>query len=357
MMWRQVSALRALAILFAALTVAMPARVQQLPPTQPPPAVDPRRGPRLEYRQGPTECLPEAEFRKEVAIAARSHLDHLDPTSPDVVRVWFERIPGGFRGFVEYTDATGEKDPPDVKTSYNCEILGRWVAGSVSETIPRAPEPTCPPCPEVTCPACPACVTPRPPAPCPAPPKPPPPWRMDLSVGVYTYAAMTAYFSANVGPAVAVGGDVRGEVFGMSAELRFAIPSVAYAREPVPGAIQNRPVEFDLGRVSGLLVPCARYKYFVGCGVAELNAILMQSRVQFLMLASFAFGPRLGFEVPFAERFAAFGFAEVLLAPSPPYIDFILPDPNDPEDPPANSRWNQPVASAFFGAGVSMRFR
>jgi hypothetical protein len=180
---------------------------------------------------------------------------------------------------------------------------------------------------------------------------------MDLSVGVYTYAAMTAYFSANVGPAVAVGADVRGEVFGVSAELRFAIPSVAYAREPVPGATSTRPAEFDLSQVSALLVPCARYKYFVGCGVAQFGWVIPTSVNYQQALGSYSFGPRLGFEVPFAERFAAFGFAEVLFAPEPVGVAFVLPVPGMPDIPPNNTQWEQSVASAFFGAGVSMRFR
>jgi hypothetical protein len=180
---------------------------------------------------------------------------------------------------------------------------------------------------------------------------------MDLSVGISSYAAMTAFFSANVGPAVGIGAEVRGEVFGVKAEFRVALPSRAYARDPIPGSKSSFPQEFDLTQISALLVPCARYKYFLGCAVGQFGSIVWKSPVDFLSALSYSFGPRLGVEVPFAERFAVFGFGEVLFAPEPVRIDFILPDPNKPTLPPANTEWKQPVASGFFGAGLSIRFR
>lgn len=347
--------LRCVLVSFALLSAAMPARAQQLPPVQSAPDDDPRRGPRLEYTRGPAECLPEDQFRSEVAIAAHDGIDHLHAGSPDVVRVWFEKIRGGFRGTVEYTDKTGAKDPPQIHTSDHCHLLARWVASTVGETIPRPPAPTCPPCPAPACPACRVCGTSQPPPPCPVLPNPPP-WRMDLSVGLSTYVAMSTFFSSNVGPVVAVAGEVRGEVVGVAAEFRIVLPSRTYALEPVPGTTSSYPQEFDLSQLSALLVPCARYKYFVGCAVAQFGSILTQNR-RLATLLSYSFGPRLGFEVPFAERFAAFGFGEVLFAPDPAGIDFIYPDPENPGVPPANTGWTQSVASGFFGVGVSVKFR
>lgn len=180
---------------------------------------------------------------------------------------------------------------------------------------------------------------------------------MDLSVGLHTYLMMTAFLSADVGPAVGLGGEVRGEVFGVSAEFRAVLPSRAYAREPVPGATSSFPVEFDLSQLSALFLPCARYKYFVGCGAVQIGMFVMQSSASLETQASVSFGPRLGFEVPFAERFAAFGFGEVLFTPSPAVFNFILPPPNNPEQPVANTRWKQSVASGFLGAGLSIKFR
>lgn len=352
--------LRVLVLFLAVLATAAPVRAQPSPPAQPDPADDdPRRGPRLEYKRGPAQCLPEEEFRSEVAIATRDGIDHLHASSPDVVRVWFEKIPGGYRGTVEYTDATGAKDPPQVHTSDHCRLLARWVASTVSETIPRPPAPTCPPAhlppaPVPPCSPCPACATPRPVS-FPTPPQPP--WRMDLSVGLSAYVMMTAFLTADVGPAVGIAGSVGGEVFSLNAEFRVVLPSRAYALEPVPGATSSRPAEFDLSQLSALLVPCGRYKYFVGCGVVQFGSLLMQSSVHLETQLSYSFGPRLGFEVPFAERFAVFGFGEVLFAPNPGGIEFTEPVPGEPDIPPNNTYWDQSVASAYFGAGLSVKFR
>ena len=335
----------------ATLATAATARAQL------PSAVDdPRKGPRLEYRQGPRECLTEDAFRSEVAIAAHDGEDHLYDSSPDVVRVWFEKIRGGYRGTIEYTDATGAKDVPEVQTSYNCEILARWVASSVSDKIPREPAPSCPVCPAPSCPSCPRCGTSQPSAPRPVP-LANPPWRMDLSVGLSTYVMMSAFLSADVAPAIGIGAEVRGDIFGVSAELRFVVPSRAYARESVPGTTSHFPVEFDLSELGLLIVPCGRYKYFVGCGVAQLGGLIMQTPVTLETNVFYSFGPRVGFEVPFAERFAVFGFAEVLFSPSPAGIKFTEPNPDKPDSPLANTQWAQPTASGFFGAGVSVKFR
>lgn len=359
-------------VLFAVLLVAPRARAQQPPPgpagapatnlpaAEPADEEDPRRGPRLEYVRGPAACLSEAQFRDEVAIAAHDGVDHLDDSSPDVVRVWFEKIRGGYRGTVVYTDANGVKDTPQVHTGDHCHIVARWVASTVSDRIPRPPPTVCPAPPEPTCPAClscPVCGTPRPPAPCPLPPQPPS-WRMDLSVNLSTYVAMTAFFSDNVGPAVAVAGEVRGSIFSVRAEFRVALPSPTVARERVPGTSSPGPDQpFDLSQFTGLLVPCAHYKFFVGCGVAQLGGIAFHTPVYLNSVFSTAFGPRLGFEVPFAERFAVFGFGEALFTPAPAFVRFVFPPPGEPDTPPANRQWRQPVASAFFGAGLSVQFK
>jgi hypothetical protein len=180
---------------------------------------------------------------------------------------------------------------------------------------------------------------------------------MDLSVSLSTYVMMTAFLSADVGPAVGVAGDVRGEIFGVSAELRVALPSRTYAREPIAGATSTRPADFDLTQITALLVPCARYKWFVGCGVVQFGWFIMNSVTDTEDSATFGFGPRLGFEVPFAERFAFFGFGEVLFAPQPRVYRFVLPIPDHPEVTPNNTKWTQSVASAFLGAGLSIKFR
>lgn len=351
----------AVALVVAALAVASPASAQEVPAALAAPPDDPRKGPRLEYSRGPAQCLDERGFRSEVAIPLDG-VDHLAADSPDVARVWFEAIPDGYKGTLVYTDAQGNAHPPVVRTYSNCETLGRWLGWAVSRLVPREPDPpaatpcsACPvqPCPRSSCPACPVCGTSRPvtlllPR--------SPSWRMDLTVGLSTYVMMTSFLSADVGPAVGVAGSVGGEIFSVNTELRFVLPSRAYARERIPGATSSYPQEFDLSQLTALLVPCGRWKYLVACGVAQLGALILQSPNHLGSQISYGFGPRLGFEVPFAERFSAFGFAEVLFAPSPAAVGFTLPDPEHPDEPPANTQWQQSVASGFFGAGVSVKF-
>lgn len=167
---------------------------------------------------------------------------------------------------------------------------------------------------------------------------------------------MSAFLSADVAPGFGIRGEASGEIFSVGAEFRAVLPSRAYAREPIPGVTSSYPVEFDLSQVSALVTPCVRYKYFVGCGVAQLGFLFAQSTVNQNALPLYNFGPRVGFNIPFAERFSAFGFGEVLFSPSPAELDFTIPIPGT-AGPPGNTMWLTPVAVAYFGAGLSLQFK
>lgn len=181
---------------------------------------------------------------------------------------------------------------------------------------------------------------------------------MDLSVGVSTYVLMSAFLSADVAPGFGIRGEAGGEFFTIGAEFRGVLPSRTFARDPTPGtAAPYRTAEFDLSQLSALIVPCGRYKYFVGCGVAQFGWFITQSNVQQSVLASYSFGPRIGFDIPLGDRFSLFGFGEVLFAPSPAGIDFTGDVPGEPNTPPNNTSWTQSVASGFFGAGASIKFK
>ena len=99
------------------------------------------------------------------------------------------------------------------------------------------------------------------------------------------------------------------------------------------------------------------YKYFVGCGVAQIGTFTWQSNIAFGLGASFGLGPRVGFEIPFTERFAVFGFGEVLFSPARAVLKFNVPDPTHPEAPVANTQWTQPLASGFFAVGLAVKFK
>src|SRR5689334_8662428 len=94
---------RSIVLAGALVPFVRPASAQEVAPSVPVYADPHRKAPRLAYTRGPAECLSEEDFRREVAIALDGG-DHFDPTAPDVLRVRFEKVQGGYRGIIEYTD-------------------------------------------------------------------------------------------------------------------------------------------------------------------------------------------------------------------------------------------------------------
>jgi hypothetical protein len=150
-----------------------------------------------------------------------------------------------------------------------------------------------------------------------------------------------------VGPGFGIGADVRGEVFSVGVELRGVLPGIIWGEGPVDPARPFSRAHTDLSQWTGLVVPCARYKYFVGCGVVQGGLNVTNSGVGGGIRPAFNLGPRVGFEVPFAERFAVFGFGEALFALLPSGLD----------DVPHNVEWTQSPVSGFFAAGLSVNFK
>lgn len=346
---------RTAALLSAALACVCPARGQEVPSG----GVDARpKAPRLSYKQGPAQCLPEDLFRAEVAIALDGG-DYFDDTAPDVVRVWFEKIPGGYRGTVEYTDAKGNKDPWIVKAGPLCETLGRWVGGAASDYIPphlwrKAPAEPAP---------CPVCVPSKPAAWVPPVlppqrldhPSPRRPEDMDVTIGLSGLALMTAGFTADAGPGFGIQGDVRGEVFSLGLELRGVLPARTVASNVIPGTVRGTDaLEFEISQWTALLMPCARWTILVGCGVAQGGILMWKTPYQEGTLPVLSFGPRVGLDIPLG-MFGVFGFAEALFAAQQNGIDFGKPATEG--FGPANVEWTQSIVSGFFGVGASVRFQ
>ncbi len=273
---------RAVALLLAAAVFLAASKGRAQDPASGP-AV-PRKAPRLEYRRGPAECLPEIEFRREVAIAGDG-VDRFDATGDDVLRVRFERTAKGYRGTIDFTAADGPGRKSKVQEHANCEILGRWVGTAAAFYFPPRPEPVAPP-------------KPADPAPSKGPAEwvPPllPPQRfepsspqslpsssfwdavksMDLTIGLSAYALMTVGLTANVGPGFGIGADARGEVFSFGLELRGVLPGTIYAAAPLDPSKSHATVSSDLSQLTALLVPCLRYSYLLGCGVAQGGVFL-----------------------------------------------------------------------------------
>ena len=240
----------ACSLLVLALVLASTTRAQDAAPV----TSAPHKAPRLEYHRGPGECLPEVEFRREVAIAGDG-VDRFDADGEDVVRVRFERTAHGYRGTIEFITTSTEKRPGKVIEHANCEVLGRWVGVAAYYYLPeREPEPVPAPQPSATN------AREVPPAFVP-PPLPPQRFehqsrpffsfwellqRMDLTIGLSAYALMTAGLTANVGPGFGLGADVRGEVFSIGVEFRGVLPGITYAANPLDASKPSTRGRFDL---------------------------------------------------------------------------------------------------------------
>lgn len=362
--------------LLCALAVAwtMPSASAQpalVPHAAAPAGVDPRRGPRLLYHRGPLRCLSEASFRDEVAILLDG-TDHFSTSSPDTIAVRFEMVPDGFRATLTYTDAQGRASAPVIRHYWNCEGLARWIASAATDYVPPPPKPPAPPLPDV--PACevrPACGSPRLhpwPARVPLPSVPPgletyevvaPPLslldrlkQMDVTIALSGLALLGIGVTENVNGGFNLGADVRGQILSLGIEFRGMPPSRVYARERIDPTAIYSVSHGDVSEWTGLLVPCARYKWFVGCAVAQGGVLLWQGATQ-AAAPVLNFGPRIGVEIPIGDRFGICGFGEALFRAVRPHVDLIFSDV--PDLPPANVRWSSSPAVGIFSVGVIVK--
>lgn len=279
---------------------------------------DEPRGPRLEYA-APPGCPSEETFRHEVALLTQG-VDHFRATAADVVRVTFAKVPGGYRGTVEYTPATGAAWPAKHETGPVCPLLAQLVGLVASLRIPDLPPKGAPvPVPlgaaheardPIRSKGAAAWVPPlmvRERLQASNPPPSPPQEDMDVAIGLSGFVLMSAGYTANVSPGFQLGAEVRSfheqsDVFRLGLELRGILPGKVYAREPIDPKLATYPAEFDISQFSALLVPCVRWRYLLGCGVAELGAVMFQDDVRFDTALLIRFGPRLGLEIPFREH-------------------------------------------------------
>ena len=341
-----------------------------LSPAEPPPAHDaptdtqPRKpwGPRLSFRTV-LGCPGEEPFRNKVAIFFRGS-DPFDEDAPDTVRVSFAKGRVGYRGVVQYVPAKGDPWPEEVFTGRTCEEVFGAVALGTSLRVPDPPKASPPDpvsSPPSPTPPDPVPSQPPPVAPAPTPPPPPPPLpkptpSMDLAVSLSAAVLMSAGFTADVAPGLQVSAGVRREWFSMDLEVRGFFPSRVYLRQPVDFTKPTYPGEADVSQVTGLLVPCIHFAtYFTGCGVVQAGVMLGAVPSATVLRETFGFGPRFGFEYPFAETFAAFAFGEALFPPVIGGYDMVSPGSNG--EPAPNVVWHQSVISGFFGAGLSARFK
>jgi hypothetical protein len=178
---------------------------------------------------------------------------------------------------------------------------------------------------------------------------------MDLAITASAAFLMTAGLTANVGPALQIGGGLRYDWLSLDLELRSVFPSLAHAREAVDPSKATVPTAFDLSQLSAELVPCLRFAtYFAGCGVVGTYTFIKQD-YSTVFAPGWLVGPRFGAEVPIGERFALFAFAEALFYPQPDAQRYVLPSAPGKADE-NNVLWRSSPVSGYFGAGVLVKF-
>jgi hypothetical protein len=241
-----------------------------------------------------------------------------------------------------------------------CEELVWALAFWMREAIEPAPAPPCPACPR--CEACPA------PKPCPVPePVKEEPCdaacvekkvdelcrkygrcpNMGPTLTIMGGGLITAGWAAVVGPGAWLGGEVKWEKFSIGIEARGTFPTEAQR-------YYKSPPTSDLFSFSGLIVPCARWKWLLGCGLVEVGQWTFtvpnspQGNNSDLLLS---IGLRGGVDVPLAAGFSIRGFADFAFHP---YINGVnVDDLSAPGFPKPVRSWDESWVSGFFGLGVA----
>lgn len=163
---------------------------------------------------------------------------------------------------------------------------------------------------------------------------------MDVHAVVMAGGLLSANLTADPGGGFFLAGEARGKILSGGLEVRVLFPSRAV--EDVIG------YTFEISSFTAALVPCARYRYFVGCVVFDVGMLVAGGTVAPPLagppiVATLGIGPRVAAQIPFAERFGARVFADLRIAPIPSSYNFIN----------TGGRWESEVVSALFGVGLT----
>lgn len=180
-------------------------------------------------------------------------------------------------------------------------------------------------------------------------------------IGLQGFVLLTGGLFADPGAAFSLSVDLRGKspddpwipTYSFALEGRFALPGKVDVSEQLDPDFPTYPKTIDVGQVTALFVPCARWKYLFGCAAIQGGMYYVTGDEYNATSAGvFALGPRLGGRLPLGDHFALFALGEVLFAPV--RVGFI-PVPK-PGEPPPNVGWLPSVAQAYAAAGIEFTF-
>jgi hypothetical protein len=183
--------------------------------------------------------------------------------------------------------------------------------------------------------------------------------KMDPTFGVLVGGALSLGFTADVGPGLFLGGEAhwrRKEEWGfhLGLESRFFFPT--------KGGINTSGEVLDVTLLDFALVPCARYKWVLGCALLDAGVTFASGEALagpevedrgLRPLFMLGMGPRLGVEIPLGDHVGIRAFADLRFSPLPPtgYYTRIVGAPL----PEGYRTWEHPPVSGFLGVGVSFR--
>jgi hypothetical protein len=175
---------------------------------------------------------------------------------------------------------------------------------------------------------------------------------MDPTFGVVVGGALSLGFTADVGPGFFVGGEAywrRKEEWGfhLALESRFFFPT--------KGGINSTGEQLDVTFLDFALVPCARYKWVLGCAFIDAGVVfgsgvaLSGPEVEdrgLRPLFMLGMGPRLAADIPLVEHVGIRAFADLRFSP--------LPVTGYRENGVIIT-WQHPPVSGFLGVGLAFR--
>lgn len=175
------------------------------------------------------------------------------------------------------------------------------------------------------------------------PPRPPPdnPPLMTFPYAVSVGAVLSIGYGLDVAPGVVIGAEWRPiEYLSVGVDLRGILPS----KVSEVGTIDPKP-NLNATMLSALVAPCARWKILMGCAVLDAGGIYFNTEpVQWW--PRFAVGPRVGVDVPFAERFSVRVMGDLLF----PLVQTSFAKQEGAFE------FGDPLVSGFVTAGLAVSF-
>jgi hypothetical protein len=170
---------------------------------------------------------------------------------------------------------------------------------------------------------------------------------VDPSLSLIAGGALSAGLTLDVGPGFYLGGEARWRAFD---QLGPSIGLEVQTLFPTKAIVFDDGTTMDVTQIVVAAVPCLQYKWLSGCVFGDVGLLLGGGQTPLYfdgggVLVTAGFGPRLGFQIPFADRFMLRGFAELRVSP-------INTGWMGNETAPG-ARWGNPLVTGLFGLGVS----